>query len=77
MRSSEDPSYESTRNSLRLQGPADSTTGGNGGSSGKMQIVAEIPAPLQPEVDAALAWLNAKRGRHFQVTGVDQARRPE
>ena len=35
-----------------------------------MQIVEAIPEALQPEVGAALAWLNAERGRHFKVTGV-------
>ena len=35
-----------------------------------MQIVETIPEALQPEVGAALAWLDAKRGRHFKVTGV-------
>jgi hypothetical protein len=35
-----------------------------------MRIVEEIPAALLPEVEAALAWLNAEQGRHFKVTGV-------
>ncbi len=35
-----------------------------------MRIVEEIPRALRPEVDAALAWLNAEQGRSFTVTGV-------
>ncbi len=35
-----------------------------------MQIVEEIPAALQLEIDSALAWLNAEQGTHFHVTGV-------
>jgi len=35
-----------------------------------MRTVEEIPEALRPEVDAALAWLNAEQRRHFQVTGV-------
>jgi len=35
-----------------------------------MRIVEQIPAALGPEVEAALAWLNAEQGRHFEVTGV-------
>ncbi len=33
-------------------------------------VVTEIPKALQPEVDAALAWLNGERGAEFQVTGI-------
>ncbi len=35
-----------------------------------MPIVDEIPEALRPEVDAALAWLNARHRRRFKVTGV-------
>lgn len=35
-----------------------------------MQGVEEISEALRPEVDAALAWLNAERGRSFKLTGV-------
>jgi hypothetical protein len=35
-----------------------------------MRIVEEVPDGLREEVRAALAWLNAKRGRSFAVTGV-------
>ena len=35
-----------------------------------MQIVETIPRALEPEVAAALAWLNAEQGRHFKVSGV-------
>ncbi len=35
-----------------------------------MRIVEEIPDGLREEVGAALAWLNAKRGRSFAVSGV-------
>ena len=35
-----------------------------------MQIVEEIPDSLRPEVDAAVAWLNAEEGTHFTVTGL-------
>lgn len=35
-----------------------------------MRIVEEIPEALRAEVGAALAWLNAERGRSFHVTGV-------
>jgi hypothetical protein len=35
-----------------------------------MRIVETIPEALRPEVDATLAWLEARRGRQFEVTGV-------
>jgi hypothetical protein len=35
-----------------------------------MQVVEEIPEALRPEVDAALAWLNAEQRRSFKLTGV-------
>jgi len=35
-----------------------------------MPIVEEIPEALEPEVEAALAWLDAERGRSFKVTGI-------
>ena len=35
-----------------------------------MRIVEEIPGALQPEVDAALAWLDAEQGRRFRVSGI-------
>ena len=35
-----------------------------------MRIVEEIPGALGPEVDAALAWLDASQGRHFELTGI-------
>ena len=35
-----------------------------------MRIVEKIPAALRPEVDAALAWLNAAQGRKFELTGI-------
>jgi hypothetical protein len=35
-----------------------------------MRIVEKIPEALRPEVGAALAWLEAEQGRHFEVTGV-------
>jgi len=35
-----------------------------------MRIVEEIPVVLRPEVEAALAWLNAEQGRSFEVSGV-------
>ena len=35
-----------------------------------MRIVEEVPEALRPEVEAALAWLNAAQGRHFELTGV-------
>jgi len=35
-----------------------------------MRIVEEIPEALRPEVDAALAWLDATHGRRFKVTGL-------
>ena len=34
------------------------------------QVVEEIPQRLQPQVDAALAWLNRERGAAFRVTGI-------
>ena len=33
-------------------------------------VVEEIPEPLRPQVDAALAWLNRERGSAFRVTGI-------
>ena len=33
-------------------------------------VVEEIPALIRPDVDAALAWINAQRGRDFHVTGI-------
>jgi hypothetical protein len=35
-----------------------------------MRVVEEIPEALQPEVDAALAWLDAELGRRFEVSGI-------
>jgi hypothetical protein len=35
-----------------------------------MRIVEEVPSALQPEVDAALAWLDAEQGRRFEVSGI-------
>jgi len=35
-----------------------------------MRIVEQIPDSLRPEVGAALAWLEAEQGCHFEVTGV-------
>lgn len=36
-----------------------------------MATVSEtIPEPLRPEVDAALAWFNAKQDDAFEVTGI-------
>jgi len=35
-----------------------------------MQIVEMIPEALESEVAAALSWLNAEQGTHFEVTGV-------
>lgn len=35
-----------------------------------MRIVEQVPDVLRPEVDAALAWLNAQRGRRFHVSGL-------
>jgi hypothetical protein len=35
-----------------------------------MPIVEQVPAALQPEVDAALAWLAAGEGRRFTVSGI-------
>lgn len=35
-----------------------------------MRVVEEVPPALQPEVDAALAWLAAERGRAFSLTGL-------
>ena len=35
-----------------------------------VHVLEEIPAPLQREVDAALAWLSAEQGRQFKLTGV-------
>lgn len=35
-----------------------------------VEIVAKIPEALEPEVEAALRWLNAEHGTHFQLTGV-------
>lgn len=34
------------------------------------EVVEEIPAELRPEVEAALAFINAERGSHFRVTGI-------
>ena len=35
-----------------------------------MRVVEEISGELQPEVDAALAWINAEQGRSFRLSGV-------
>lgn len=35
-----------------------------------MRVVETIPDALAPEIEAARAWLSAKRGRRFQVSGV-------
>ena len=35
-----------------------------------MRIVEQIPESLRPEVGAALAWLRAEQGRHFELTGI-------
>ncbi len=35
-----------------------------------MRVVETIPDALAPEVEAARAWLSARRGRRFQVSGV-------
>ena len=35
-----------------------------------MRIVEEIPESLRAEVDAALVWLNERRGRSFAVSGL-------
>ena len=33
-------------------------------------VVQAIPEALKPEVDAALAWLNAENGAQFEVSGI-------
>ena len=33
-------------------------------------VVETVPEELRPEVDAALAWLNAERGADYRVSGV-------
>jgi hypothetical protein len=33
-------------------------------------VVESVPEELRPEVEAALAWLNAERGADYEVTGV-------
>lgn len=35
-----------------------------------MRVVETIPEALAPEVEAARAWLSAKRGQHFEVSGI-------
>ncbi len=35
-----------------------------------MSIVEQVPEALQPEVDAALAWLAGEQGRRYAVTGI-------
>ena len=35
-----------------------------------MSIVEQVPEALRPEVDAAAAWLSARQGRRFAVSGV-------
>ena len=35
-----------------------------------MQVDADIPAPLKPHAEAALAWINANRERPYELTGV-------
>jgi hypothetical protein len=42
-------------------------------------IVEQVPEALRPEVDAAVAWLSARQGRRFAVSGVvdpERALRP-
>jgi len=34
------------------------------------EVVEEIPVELRPEVEAALAFINAERGGDFRVTGI-------
>ena len=39
-----------------------------------MAVVSEtIPSALEPQVDAALAWYNARQSEHFEVTGIVDA----
>ncbi|MDX1736555.1 MAG: hypothetical protein R3228_19405 [Halioglobus sp.] len=39
-----------------------------------MAVVSDtIPEPLQPQVDAALAWFNAGQAQQFEVTGIVDA----
>lgn len=33
-------------------------------------VVEEIPEPLQPAADAALAWINAQQDARFRITGL-------
>ena len=33
-------------------------------------VVAEVPAALQPAVEAALAWVHQNRGESFELTGL-------
>lgn len=42
-----------------------------------MRIVDEIPDVLRPEVDAALAWLNAEHRRSFALSGLVDPERAE